>query len=128
MTEPQLVATAWTSAGDTSPMRSPLPAPFRSRNALPPIADAGFYGLGLDRRRPGAIRDSIGFAALRDLIADAGLTHVEIELIERWWIPRGEAGNTYEVRDLLFDAADVLAPRSSRSAPNWGHAQRIPSR
>jgi sugar phosphate isomerase/epimerase len=38
------------------------------------------------------------------------LTHVEIELIERWWIPRGQPGNSYDVRDLLFEAADVLAP------------------
>ena len=27
MTEPQLVATAWTSAGDTSPMRTPATSP-----------------------------------------------------------------------------------------------------
>ena len=49
-----------------------------------------------------------------------GSRHVEIELIERWWIPRGEAGHTYDVRDLLFEAAEAVAPASSRSAPNWG--------
>jgi sugar phosphate isomerase/epimerase len=56
------------------------------------------------------VRDSIGLAALRDMIADAGLTHVEIELIERWWVPRGDTGDTYAVRDLLLDAAEVLQP------------------
>jgi len=57
-----------------------------------------------------AVRDDIGFAALREMLAEQGLAHVEIELIERWWIPRGATGHTYDVRDLLFEAADVLAP------------------
>ena len=56
------------------------------------------------------IRDTIGYEGLRDLLSEHELTHIEIELIERWWIPRGEPGHTYDVRDLLFDAADVLSP------------------
>ena len=106
----QLVATAWTSAGDTSPMCVPATSPVPIAERVAAVADAGFTGLGLIAADLSAIRASIGFAGLRDLIADAGLTHVEIELIERWWIPRGESGNTYDVRDLLFEAADVLAP------------------
>jgi sugar phosphate isomerase/epimerase len=74
------------------------------------IADAGFCGLGLIADDLIAIRDTIGFAALCDLITEAGLVHTEIELLERWWIPRGRPGHTYDVRDLLFEAADVLAP------------------
>ncbi len=56
------------------------------------------------------VRESIGFPALRDMAAEAGLTHIEIELIERWWIPRGRLGHSYDVRDLLFEAADILCP------------------
>ena len=107
---PQLVATAWTSAGDTSPMRAPGTSPVPIADRIAAIAGAGFCGFGLIADDLVAIRDSIGFTALRDLIADAGLTHVEIELIERWWIPRGQPGHTYAVRDLLFEAADVLSP------------------
>ena len=106
----RLVATAWTSAGDTSPMRTPATSPVPIAERVAAIADAGFCGFGLIADDLVAIRDAIGFAALRDLIADAGLTHVEIELLERWWIPRGAAGHTYDVRDLLFEAADVLRP------------------
>ena len=89
-----------------SPATSPVPIAER----ITAVADAGFYGLGLIADDLVAIRDSIGFDALRTLISDAGLRHIEIELLERWWIPRGEAGNTYDARDLLFEAADVLAP------------------
>jgi sugar phosphate isomerase/epimerase len=74
------------------------------------VADAGFVGLGLIAADLAAIRASIGFTGLRDVITDTGLTHVEIELLERWWIPRDEPDNSYDVRDLLFEAADVLSP------------------
>jgi sugar phosphate isomerase/epimerase len=93
------------------------------------IADAGFTGLGLIADDLLAIRNSIGFSALRDLIAVAGLTHIEIELIERWWIPRGESGHTYDVRGLLFEAADVLAPAfikiGSELGPRTTHPESL---
>jgi sugar phosphate isomerase/epimerase len=110
MTDPGLVATAWTSAGDTSPMRVPSTSPVPIAERVAAVADAGFVGLGLVAADLLVIRDAIGFAALRDMVSDAGLTHVEIELLERWWIPRGEKGHSYDVRDLLFEAADTLAP------------------
>lgn len=105
-----LVATAWTSAGNTSPRLAPAISPVPIAERVAAIADAGYVGLGLIADDLLAIRDSLGFTGLRDLIADAGLSHIEIELIERWWIPRGEAGHTYAVRDLLLEAADVLRP------------------
>jgi sugar phosphate isomerase/epimerase len=108
MTYTDLVATAWTSAGDTSPMRKPATSPVPIAERIAAVADAGFTGLGLIADDLLDIRDSIGFQVLRNLIAEAGLTHVEIELIERWWIPRGQSGHSYDVRDLLFEAADVL--------------------
>jgi sugar phosphate isomerase/epimerase len=110
MVHHRLVATALTSAGDTSPMRVPATSPVPIAERVAAVAQAGFTGLGLIADDLAAIRASIGFAGLRDLIADGGLTHVEIELIERWWIPRGESGHTYDVRDLLLEAAEVLAP------------------
>ena len=126
MTQPQLVATAWTSAGNTSPMRTPATSPVPIAERLAAVADAGYAGFGLIADDLLAIRDSIGFSALRDLIAAAGLTHVEIELIERWWIPRGESGHTYDVRDLLFDAADVLAPAFIKIGSENGPATADP--
>jgi len=105
-----------------SPATSPVPIAER----ITAIADAGFYGLGLVADDLVAIRGSIGFDALRTLISDAGLRHVEIELLERWWIPRGEAGNTYDARDLLFEAADVLAPVQIKIGSDNGPATPDP--
>jgi sugar phosphate isomerase/epimerase len=110
MTNTDLVASAWTSAGDTSPMRKPATSAVPIAERIAAVADAGFTGLGLIADDLLDIRDSIGFQVLRNLITEAGLTHVEIELIERWWVPRGQSGHSYDVRDLLFEAADVLSP------------------
>jgi sugar phosphate isomerase/epimerase len=107
---PQLVATSWSSAGDTSPMDTPGTSPVPIGERITAIADAGFCGFGLVADDLVAVRDSIGFERLRELVAQAGLVHTEIELLERWWIPRGEPGHTHDVRDLLFEAADVLKP------------------
>ena len=129
MTDGRLVATAWTSAGDTSPMhvRATSPVPIAERVAA--VADAGFIGLGLIADDLRVIRQSIGFAALRDMVATAGLAHVEIELIERWWIPRGEKGHTYDVRELLFEAAEVLSPSfikiGSELGPRTTHQESL---
>jgi sugar phosphate isomerase/epimerase len=126
MTDPLLVATSWTSAGNTSPMRSPGTSPEPIAERIAAIADAGFCGFGLIADDLIAIRDSIGFPALQELIAGAGLSHFEIELLERWWIPRGEDGHTYAVRDLLFEAADVLNPAFIKIGSENGPATTDP--
>ena len=101
-----LVATAWTSAGNTSP-KHPLPvSPVPITERIAAVAAAGFIGMGLIADDLLAIRDTLGLRGLRDLIADHGLRHVEIELLEHWWIP----GASDDVRALLFEAADVLSP------------------
>ncbi len=107
---PDLVATAWTSAGAVSPMDTPAISPVPIAERVAAIAEAGYCGFGLIADDLAVVRDTIGYAALRSLMAEHGLTHIEIELIERWWIPRGEPDHTYETRDLLMDAADALSP------------------
>lgn len=110
MTQARLIATAWTSAGNTSPMHTPATSPVPITERVAAVAGAGYTGLGLIADDLLAIRNTLGYTALRDLIVEAGLTHIEIELIERWWLPPGMAGNSYAVRELLFEAADTLRP------------------
>ena len=63
MTDPQLVATAWTSAGDTSPRRIPSTSPVPIAERVAAVADAGYVGMGLIADDLLVIRDSIGFGA-----------------------------------------------------------------
>src|ERR1700754_690113 len=89
MSQAELVATAWTSAGATSPMRVPSTSPVPIAERVAAVAHAGYTGMGLIADDLAVIRDTVGFQGLRELLAEHGLTHIEIELIERWWIPRG---------------------------------------
>ncbi len=126
---PDLVATAWTSAGTTSPMNTPATSPVPIAERVAAVADAGYCGFGLIADDLAVVRDTIGYAALRALMADHGLTHIEIELLERWWIPRGAPGHTYEIRDLLMDAADTLAPAfikiGSQNGPTFDDPRQL---
>lgn len=119
-----LIATAWTSAGNTSPTQIPPTSPVPIAERLEAIAAAGYAGFGLIADDLAVVRDSIGFDGLRSLSIAHGFSHVEIELIERWWIPRGDPGHTYGVRDLLFEAADALGPSfikiGSENGPAFG--------
>lgn len=121
-----LVATAWTSAGAVSPTDSPTLSPVPIAERITAVADAGYCGMGVVADDLAAIRDSIGLVQLRDMVADAGLTHLEIELLERWWVPRGETGHTFAVRDLLLDAADVLSPAFIKIGSQNGPATSEP--
>lgn len=105
-----LVATAWTSAGDTSPLHTPATSPVPIEQRVAAAATVGYCGMGLIADDLVAVRDSIGFARLAGLFDAYGIVHIEIELLERWWIPRNEPGHSFDVRDLLLSAADVLAP------------------
>ncbi len=107
-------------------MHVPATSPVPIAQRVAAVADAGFCGLGLIADDLAIIRDTIGFVGLRDLLAEHELTHIEIELIERWWIPRGEPGHTYDVRDLLFDAADVLSPAFIKIGSEIGPATDDP--
>jgi sugar phosphate isomerase/epimerase len=129
MTAPGLVATAWTSAGNTSPTRTPSVSPVPITERVAAVAQAGYCGMGLVAADLAVIRDSVGFPALRDLLDGHGLSHVEIELLERWWIPRGAPGNSHAVRELLFEAADVLSPAfikiGSQNGPRTPHPETL---
>jgi sugar phosphate isomerase/epimerase len=126
MAAAKLVATSWTSAGNVSPAATPGTSPVPIEERIAAIADAGFCGFGLVADDLKAIRDTIGFHGLQELAAAAGLVHTEVELLERWWIPRGEPGHTYDVRDLLFEAADVLAPVFVKIGSQNGPATKDP--
>ena len=123
-----LVATAWTSAGATSPMHVPATSPVPIAQRVAAVADAGYCGLGVIADDLAIIRDTIGYVGLRDLLAEHELTHIEIELIERWWIPRGEPGHTYDVRDLLFDQRAVTGVHQDRFGERASHRRSAGTR
>jgi sugar phosphate isomerase/epimerase len=108
---PDLIATSWTSAGPVRPGRTDPVSPIPLDERIAAVAAAGYRGIGLGWDDLEAAERSIGFAALRDRIAAAGLEHVEVEFLDGWWLdgPRREASD--RVREGLLRAARALGAR-----------------
>ncbi|KAB1641714.1 sugar phosphate isomerase/epimerase [Gulosibacter chungangensis] len=102
---PPLVATCWTTAGSAMPAAASELSPFSAVARVRAAAENGWSGIGFGQDDVREIRDTIGFAALRQEIEDAGLTHVEVELVSNWW---QEDGDWRENWELLLEAAGDL--------------------
>jgi hypothetical protein len=101
----RIVATCWTSAGDAAPMRASEASPEDPLDRVAAVAEAGYAGMGwvLDDLR--AIRAGVGYAAVADAMASAGLDHVEVELASEWWKPDEVWRETWEE---LLEASDAF--------------------
>ncbi|MFC9362269.1 sugar phosphate isomerase/epimerase family protein [Rhodococcus sp. NPDC057014] len=117
---PELIATCWTSAGDIAPLQAPELSPFAIEDRVAAVARTGWAGIGLSQDDLAQIRSGIGFPALRQLIADAGLRYTEVELLNHWWIPKGEPSDSYAIRELLFEAAEQLGATHLKIATAFG--------
>ncbi|KGJ72591.1 hypothetical protein GY21_14250 [Cryobacterium roopkundense] len=118
MNAPRLVATCWTSAGNVGPLDRSEVSPHSPADRLHAIAAAGWDGFGFAHEDLAVVRDTIGFAALRDEIDAAGFSHVEVELVTNWsdpdersWRPRWE---------MLLEAAETLGATFIKAGPAAG--------
>lgn len=85
MTDLELIATCWTSAGDAAPMRSSERSPFDALDRVRAVGETGWAGIGFVVDDLREVRDSIGYERLAAEITSAGLRHVEVELCTGWW-------------------------------------------
>lgn len=106
-----LIATSWTSAGDVRPGRTGGVSPVDVDDRIAAIAGSGYAGIGLGRDDLEHLRDTIGFPALRDRIAGAGLRHVEVEFLNDWWLEGPRRAASDADRAVLLDAAEALGAR-----------------
>jgi sugar phosphate isomerase/epimerase len=118
-TTPELVASCWTSAGKVAPLEKPETSPVPIVERIEAIAATGWSGFGLAYDDLAAARATLGFPALRGLIDDAGLRHVEVELLTDWW-DEGLAPRWRPQFDLLLEAAEVLGARFIKVGTTMG--------
>ena len=109
-TAPELVASCWTSAGSAAPLQNPETSPVPIAERLEAIASTGWSGFGLAHDDLATARATLGFPALRDLIDEAGLRYVEVELLTDWW-DESLAPAWRPKFDLLLEAAETLGAR-----------------
>jgi sugar phosphate isomerase/epimerase len=103
-----LIAAWWTNAGNVTPLDPDQRSPFPIIERIHAAATAGWAGIGIGQDDLQHIRDTIGFAAVKQALQSSGLRYVEVEFLIDWW-EQGERGQrSDETRQLLFEAAQEL--------------------
>ncbi|WP_217557528.1 sugar phosphate isomerase/epimerase [Streptomyces sp. GbtcB6] len=113
-----LLATCWTTAGDSAPDRDDQRSPLSLRARAEAAGAAGFKGFGLLYADLVEAEREYGLAGVRSLFEDNGLVHVELELLTDWWAdgPRRSASDA--VRRDLLRAAEALGARHLKIGPD----------
>ena len=114
----ELMATCWTSAGDAASDRADLRSPLNLRERLEGAAAAGFTGFGLlSDDLPAAVAE-YRITGIKAMLADNGITHLELESIPYWWADGPRQEESDRVRQGLLDAAEALGARHIKVTPD----------
>ncbi len=114
----ELMATCWTSAGDAASDRADLRSPHPLRERIEGAAAAGFTGFGLlSDDLPAAIAE-YRLSGIKTMLADNGITRLELESIPHWWSDGPEQAASDRVRKSLLDAAEALGARHIKVTPD----------
>lgn len=105
METPALIATCWTTSGTARPLDASEVASYAPEERIEAVARGGWAGLGFAHEDLAAMREGPGFGRVARAARDAGLQHVEVELITDWWL--GEEA-WRERWDLLLEAAETF--------------------
>jgi len=115
---PALLATCWTTAGDTRPDRADNLGRFPLPDRIEAAARAGYAGFGFWLGDLLAWRETgKSYAALSRHLADAGLPVVELEFLSGWHATGERRQRSDAARAELFQAADALAARHIKVMP-----------
>jgi sugar phosphate isomerase/epimerase len=124
----ELLATCWTSAGDAAPDRGDEVSPLDLRTRIETAAEVGWKGFGLLHADLAIARDTIGLQELRRIVDGSGIKHVELEVLPWWWTTDERRRISDQRRTLLLDAAEVLGARTIKVAAEGGGQPVDPAR
>ena len=81
----ELLAAYWTIAGDVYPMGPTEVSPFSFRDRMEAAGQAGFKGIGLVHNGMMATMDEIGYPAMKTILKQNGIEHIELEFLVDWY-------------------------------------------
>ena len=114
----ELLATCWTTAGDAASDRPDLRSPLPLRERIEAAAAAGFRGFGLlSDDLPTAVA-AYRLTGIKTMLADNGMTHLELEGIPHWWDDGSNRERSDRVRHDLLRAAEALGARHIKVTPD----------
>lgn len=119
--EPALIATCWTTAGNVRPDHADNLSRWRLEDRIEAAARAGYRGFGFWLGDLVVWREEGGhYAALSRHLADAGLSVVELEHLSDWFAEGERRERSDAARAELFRAADALGARHAKVMPPFG--------
>ena len=105
---PALIASYFTLAGDLIPFASDDPSRFDLRARADAAARAGYVGIGLETADLRHCKERHGYAGIRRILADAGLTYLEFEVLTDWFTTGERRAISDTQRAFLLEAAGEL--------------------
>jgi sugar phosphate isomerase/epimerase len=115
----ELLAAYWTLAGDVYPGAPTEVSPFSLEVRAKAASAAGYTGMGLVHADLVHYAKSIGYRAMKQMLDDNGIRHVEVEFLSDWFRasddPRRQASD--QARRELLEAAGELGARNYKVSP-----------
>ena len=112
----ELLASYWTLAGDCYAMGPNEVATIPLRERVEAAAWAGYTGMGFAHQDLLAARDAIGYAAVKRMLDDHGIVHVEVEFLGNWFETGEKKTASDAIRRDLLEAAHELGARNIKAA------------
>jgi sugar phosphate isomerase/epimerase len=116
----ELLAAYWTIAGDVYPMGPSEVSPFSFTDRMEAAGKAGFTGIGLVHNGMIATVDQIGYPAMKSILEQNGIKHIELEFLVDWYHTGERRRQSDKVRRELLEAARALGVRSIKIGPGIG--------
>jgi sugar phosphate isomerase/epimerase len=123
-----LLATCWTSAGDTKPGAAAEVSPIALPTRIEAVARAGWQGFGLGPADLRLALESTSLADLRAMFDAGGIEQVELEFLADWWTDGERRKASDELRAMLFRAAEALGARTIKVGGETGGRPVDPDR
>ena len=115
----ELLAAYWTLAGDVYPGAPTEVSPHSLQDRAEAAAKVGYTGMGLVHADLMHYAGTIGFGAMKRMLDDNGIRHIEVEFLGDWFLPANDPRRKVsdQMRTELLEAAAALGARNLKVSP-----------
>ncbi|MEB3371268.1 sugar phosphate isomerase/epimerase family protein [Saccharopolyspora mangrovi] len=111
MTDNELIAACWVTAGAARPMEHDDRSPLGVRERIEAAAKAGFKGFGIGYSDLLEAEKTVGYKGLRSALDDNGIKYFEIEMLEDWFVTDERRAEADTKRANMLRAAEAVGAR-----------------
>ncbi len=122
-----LIASYWTLAGDAYALGPNEVATIPLKDRIEAAAWAGYKGMGFGHQDLVHNRQKYGYAAMKRMLNDNGIVHIEVEFLGDWFEKGGKKTASEAIGRDLIEAAEGLGARNMKAAGEmWTEACDVP--